>query len=906
MEDWEKERAREQLRDAERERGGGLEFNFDEAPKTGLVFEETDDAEAPYFDDEEATFVETEEKTEESVAVKEELPSAEEPMGCESQSKTVPEEKIRSVDDEEFEIPDTFDERGASFDGYVSTIWKTYVPRFTEVTDNYNYIADNSLAQKSVSAQRIDSGNDPAPSTEGAANRTVSVKVEQLTALADVDESDPTAELDHDIDQAVVVNVGSGTDSAIENDTINVFKFPTEGEGKVKEEETEEDRTRRNIAELTGHKWQTDDGNAEEPSSSETVDESSPEVLDTENETEEKSAFSTDAWSDTVPDSEKLSEVYAADDSAEAEEETPKNVSNKKVSASDTSEYNSFATRDVFKDRFLDTTMAVKLRLIVAVLLGAFTLVFENLYLFGVQLFEGASVSHGVIDACLICALFLIALPEAVRGLKAFLRGVLAPEFSSALSVILLLVYTLVMAITAPAEVSYPLFGFVATILSVNSVIASYCIYYADFAAFKMISDKGIKHVYDTMLTRDMERENLALDGAIDEYKSKTARSFDAGFISDFVKNSSRRYENTKNNAIVLAVTLGVAIVAGAVMLFVGENGAVSGFSSFALVIALASPAFAVMSHKLPFANAEREAIFEGGAIIGERTMYDFAGVDVVAFEDTEVFGTDDVSFKSISLSDGRTDFDDAMRKMSSLFTALGGPLSNVFAKTLNKKYSAAENVVIEDDGAEGLIDGKRVMAGTFDYMQRHGVRTPMRTEPSLGSTKIMYAAEEGEIFAKFTVNYAFSEEFALMLSAMREKGIVPLIYTRDFNISNEFLRFLTSGADVIRVMRRYTPERPKKVFGKISASFVTLKDKTSAVNMLMIARKYSAFQSRLAVTEMLAASVGATLAVVIALCNMTSALPSILLGGWQIIWTAVLAIISVGTFNKRNKDDLK
>ena len=906
MESWEKERAREQLRDAERERGGGLEFNFDEAPKTGLVFEETEDAEAPYLDEEDAA-VEEVKNTEGSKAdVEEELPAAGEPKASEDSLNAEPDRKVRSVEDEEFEIPDSFDESGASFDGYVSTIWKTYVPRFTEVTDNYNYIANNSLAQKSADAHRMDATNNPEPSGEGTGNRTISVKVEQLTALADVDDSDPTAELDHDIDQAVVVNVGSSADASIDNDTINVFKFPTENDGAVKEEETEEDRTRRNIADLTGHKWETPDDGSSETVSAEETDEAESEDTVAEGGEEERAEFSTDAWSDTVPDSEKLSEVYVADDVAEADEQTPKNVSNKKVSAADTSEYNSFATRDVFKDRFLDTTMAVKLRLIVAVLLGAFTLVFENLYLFGVQLFDGASVSYGVIDACLICALFLIALPEAVRGLKAFLRGVLAPEFSSALSVALLLLYTVVMVFNAPSEVSYPLFGFVAAILSVNSVIASYCIYYADFAAFRMISDKGIKHVYDTMLTRDMERENLALDGAIDEYKSKTARSFDAGFISDFVKNSSRRYENTKNNAIVLAVTLGVAIVAGAVMLFVGENGAVSAFSSFALVIALASPAFAVMSHKLPFANAEREAIFEGGAIIGERTMYDFAGVDVVAFEDTEVFGTDDVSFKSISLSDGRTDFDDAMRKMSSLFAALGGPLSNVFAKTLNKKYSAAENVVIEDDGVQGFIDGKRVMAGTFDYMQRHGVRTSMRTEPSLGSTKIMYAAEEGEIFAKFTVNYAFSEEFALMLSAMREKRMVPLIYTRDFNINNELLRFLTSGADVIRVMRRYTPEKPKKVFGKISASFVTLGDKTSAVNMLMIARKYSAFQSRLAVTEMLAASVGATLAVVIALCNMTSALPSILLGGWQIIWTAVLAIISAGTFNKRNKDDLK
>ena len=900
MEGWEKERARVLASEAERERNGGLEFNFDEIPKTGLVFEETEDAEAP--EQTEQTLEQQAPAEAEEQPKPAEEPKAEQTKAEPDKKEAEPMPKERSVDDEEFIIPDSFDMGdGASLDGYVSTIWKTYVPRFTEVTANHNYLADNSLAPKPAQAPAVSREEEPV--TEGPNVQTVVVTVNRVEELSKAQTNDATAELDRDVDDAVVVSIGSGTDSSDDGDaTINVFKFPDERSGEEKVQESEEDIARRNIAALTGHKWQDTEPAEQKLPEAEEVGVEQNDTPPAEQE-DGKNEFSTDAWSDTVPDSEKLSEVYVAEDKNDLEEQTPVGVSDKKVSASDTSEYNSFATRDVFKDRFLDTTMAVKLRLIIAAIFGLATLVLENIYLFGAV---SSALAIGVVDACLIAALFLISLPETARGAKAFLRGILAPEFCSAVSVLSLFTYTLTMVFAAPEGVTYPLFGFVAAVMSINSILASYCMYYADFSSFKKISDKGIKHVYDIKLTREMERENMALDGAIDEYKSKTARSFDAEFISDFVKNSSRRYENTKNNAIILALTLGVAFVAGAVMFFVGDSGLVSGFSTFALIVALATPAFAVMSHKLPFASAEREASAENGAIIGERTMYDFAGVDVVAFEDTEVFGTEDVTFKSISLSDGRADFNDAMRKMSSLFSALGGPLCNVFAQSLNKKYPAAENVVIEDDGAEGTIDGKRVMAGNADYMQRHGVNLPMRNETSVGSMRIMYAAENGEIFAKFTVNYAFSEEFALMLAAMREKGIVPLIYTRDFNINNEFLRFLTSGADVIRVMRRYLPERPRTVFGKISASFVTLGDKTSAVNMLLLAGKYVAFQSRLAVTEMLAASVGATLGVVIALCNMTSVLPSILLGGWQIIWTVVLAIISARTFNKHSKDDYK
>ena len=880
----------------EREARRGLEFNFDgdKLPKTALVFEETDDAEA--CDEEEIStpsFAAEANEEPETPVVEREQKEVKEAV---SEAPAAP----RSVEDEEFEIPDTFvvsEEFDTPLDNYVSTICKTYVPRFTEVTANHNYFADNSLLrEKEKQLQREKEASVSAePRAEQSAPSPVSVTVEDACGRASDDENDPTAEVDHEVKDAVVVSIGSSAHESELGDTLNVFKFPEEHEGEAPEEESEEERTKRVITKLTGHRWdapKAEDAPLSESDSDDGAQDSAP-------------AYSTDSWSNTVPDDEKLSEVYAEEEK-HSEKDDPKGVSTKKVSASDTTEYNSFAMRDVFKDRFLDSKMAVKLRLIVAALLGVAALLFENLYLFGVELFGGAVISVAVIDACLIAALFMIALPEALRGIKAASRGILAPEICSTAAILSLFAYTLTMSFIAPEGVSYPLFGFVAAILSFNSMIATHCMHSANFEAFKSVSEKGIKHVYDTRLTRELERENMALDGAVDEYKSKIARGFDTGFISDFVTNSGKRYENTRNNAIVLAVSFGVALVAGVVMLFVGELGAVSGLSTFALVIALASPAFAVMSHKLPFARAEREVQRDGGAIIGERTMYDFAGVDVVAFEDTEVFGTDDVSFKSISLSDRRGDFNEAMRKMSSLFAAIGGPLSNVFAETLNKKYPAAEDVIIEDDGAEGTIDGKRVMAGNVDYMVRHGVKIPLRNESSVGSTRIMYAAEDGELFAKFTVNYAFSEEFALMLSAMRQRGIVPLVYTRDFNVNNEFLQFLTSGADAIRVMRRYSPDKPRTVYGRISAGFVTLGDKTSFVNMLLVARRYVGFQSRIAVTEALAAAVGATLAAVIALCNMTTALPSALLGGWQLVWTAVLAIISARTFNKQDKDSSK
>ena len=408
------------------------------------------------------------------------------------------------------------------------------------------------------------------------------------------------------------------------------------------------------------------------------------------------------------------------------------------------------------------------------------------------------------------------------------------------------------------------------------------------------------KTIIDKPLTRTLELENIALDGVIDEYKSRCARFYDTPFVSKFHANCSKNAEKTKNNLIILAISFGIALVGGCVMLFI--EGPVSALSTFALVVSFSIPAFSILSHKLPYSDVQKDSVMENSAVIGEKALFDYSGVDVIAFEDTEVFGPDDVTLKSAS--DRRSDYLETMKKMASLFAAVGGPLRRVFENTLNKQYSPAKNVEIEDDGVLGVVEGECVMAGTADYMRRHGVKIPSTNDIKVGSTRIIYAASNGEFFATFTVHYSFSEDFALLLSSMRERGIVPLVYTRDFNINNEFMRMLTGGSDVIRVIRKYTPIKEKRVYSKIDSAMVTRSDKTSAINLILSSKKYAQFQSLVGVIELSACAAGAALAVLISLGNMTASIPTIILALWQFGWSVALAIMSKKTFTTRKKEN--
>ena len=72
--------------------------------------------------------------------------------------------------------------------------------------------------------------------------------------------------------------------------------------------------------------------------------------------------------------------------------------------------------------------------------------------------------------------------------------------------------YTVVVYLTE--AVSYPLFGFLYSLLVIASVSASLYRTKADFLAFKVISQNEEKQILDKRLTRELPAENIALEHA--------------------------------------------------------------------------------------------------------------------------------------------------------------------------------------------------------------------------------------------------------------------------------------------------------------------------------------------------------------------------------------------------------
>ena len=809
---------------------GTIELEFNNT-HTGLVFE--DDSCAPV----------------EPEAVEEPAPILEEASSPAAEEPT-------PLAPEEFEIPDSR-EVNASFDrinreAEKTKIFTTYIPRFTEASENYR-MAGEKPAEQAV--------------TDTASH----------TVYENPDGNiDPTAELSaEDEAEAVIVTAERGVKLEEYAESISIFKFSGEDSALYAD---------------------AAENNAE------TVADEVSEVSDDDTTETSRSPVGLNDFSSYVfaeaakPQDAELLPALANEPREDASQMPSPDAPKEKDKKRRSSEYTAFYQRDSFKDRFLDSILSVRIRLASVILLSLAILVFENIGYLGVDLASMLGLSRvpyaiHVIDLQFSICIFLLALPEVTLALVGLRKRTVAPELSLIVSMAFVALFSVANILVLPEKPLYV--GFILAVQVCVVVVGSCLRYLADFSAFKSTSKNTEKHVVDISMTSSLPKENHALDGAVDSYKSRTVRLFRASFITDFFKRTGKRTESSATNLTVILTSLGISLVSAAVAYFL-LDGWISAAYALALTYLIGAPVVLALSHKLPYHRAQKIAGADKTVIVGESSLFEYKDADVITFLDTEIFGADDVVLKRFMLYGDRENVARAMKLMSALFSSVGGPLDNIFASTLDKRVLPAENVTIEDDGVKGIVDGKVVCAGNYEYMLRHGVisaRDEKSSDNGADTTKVMYAAEDGALIAKFYVRYSFSEEFSSLFTELRKNGIVPLVYTRDPNVNNELMKALTIGQGGIRVLKQNdVPLSAEESVLNCSAGIVTFKDKISAIKTVLLAKRYSTLQGAISVLAYILMAVGLGASIVLTFMRVGS--PSLFLAVWHLVGYLALVIM--------------
>ena len=758
---------------------------------------------------------------------------------------------------------------------------KYYVPRFTEVSERYRLKGDARIRERLGIKSPV---------------------FDETESNPDEIKLDPTAEFEEDVNGVIAKTPESGAKDE-SDESLNVLKFTDEERDAI---DLEAEREREEIKKLLRPEPK------EEPKE-EPVEEISEEEIEG---TDEK----TEAEELTIPDPEESDDfgVYDFSGSADEDEDAPEGIDETAVGAKGKKaknvEFNNPKERDSFKDKFLDSLISIKIRTGATLVFALALLVLEILSASKVITFKllESSTSYGllaVVDFLLAACIFIMSLPETIKAVRRLIGKTVMPELLPLPAFAVLGLYTLTVVLTGAT--SYPLFGLLFATVALPALSASLYRTKANFIAFKKISQDEDKQVIDKKNTRELGQENAALDGVVDEYKSKIVRTFRASFISDFFKNSDLAAVPLTHIGLIFGIPFGIGIVASLVAYFLTWSP-VTALAVLALTVMLGCPAFAIIANKVSYFHTQRAALLCDSVAIGEDAYHNFSSVDVFAFDDDDLFGPDDVNLKRFMLYGERDSMERVMRQMCALFAAVGGPLDYMFSNIIDNRvrHKTATNMIIEDDGICGDVAGHRIFAGSEDYMRRNGIAIPAAaTAPesgvSLDTIKIMYAAEDGEVSAKFHIRYSFSEEFTMALPSLREAGIIPLVYTRDPNISGELVETLTAGTSCIRVVKLYRPLKEEKVYPRVSASMVTYGDKLDAASMIVLSKKYRNFSLHVRFAEICAMSVGVALALVLSVIGFgrVTTIAAVL---WQTVWCVAMRVASRVAFLKdaRKKDN--
>ena len=760
--------------------------------------------------------------------------------------------------------------------------WRAYVPRFTEVSERYRMRGDARIRQRL--------GLKPLPNS--------------IMEDAEEETLDPTAEFEEDLN-GVEAKVPENKVEDESDESISVMKFSTDDS-----EETPEEKQVRvdieNLLKVDDYTLEDKAEEAEEAQDDEVVEETEETNEEIPEIAEEEESVMADPDDDAfgVFDFNSKTAHDEIEDAPEGASDTPVST---KTGKGREHEFTNPNQRDSFKDKFLDSIMSVKIRLAASAIFAFALFLIEILCAtksISYKLLPGATsyTTLALVDFMLAACIFVVALPEIIRSLKYLGKKNLMPDVLPVPAFLVLGAYTLTVGLTNAT--AYPLFGLLFAFVSIPTLLAALYRTQADFISFKMISQPEDKHIIDKKNTREMGPENMALDGIVDEYKSKTARTFRTSFVSDFFKNSTGTPVLTKHIAFIFGIPFGTALVASAVAYFLSWNP-VTAVAVLALTVMLGCPAYAILANKVSFFFTQKAAELSDSTAIGEDAYHNFSAVDVFAFDDTDMFGPDDVNLKRFMLYGERENMEKVMRQMCALFASVGGPLDYMFSNAIDNRarHKSAENVIIEDDGICGDVAGHRICAGSEDYMRRNGIALPStavsaESGVSLDTIKVMYAAEDGEVYAKFYIRYSFSEEFTMILSSLREAGITPLVYSRDPNVSNELLDTFTTGSGTIRVVKLYNPLGEEKVYSRVSASMVTYGDKLDAANMVLLSKKYKKFSDYIRFSEICGMSVGVVLALVLSFIGF-SRLTVIISAIWQVVWCLGLHVLSKTIFLK-------
>ena len=200
-------------------------------------------------------------------------------------------------------------------------------------------------------------------------------------------------------------------------------------------------------------------------------------------------------------------------------------------------------------------------------------------------------------------------------------------------------------------------------------------------------------------------------------------------------------------------------------------------------------PAGILIAYAKPFSALARRLYRAGAAIAGWQGARILSGEAGLIVEDADLFPTQNVTQGGMKLYGSRP-APMVIGYANAVVQTAGSGLVPLFEQMMHdqngRRYTVDTFRRYEGGGLGATIRGDVVLMGSIAFMKLMRVRVPEGTRLK----QAVYLSVNGELTAVFALNYAPAESVRAGLSAVLRAGsLVPVLATRDFMITPQFLK---------------------------------------------------------------------------------------------------------------------
>lgn len=563
--------------------------------------------------------------------------------------------------------------------------------------------------------------------------------------------------------------------------------------------------------------------------------------------------------------------------------------------------YNEYSSRNqvaAFARKFVSEGSLCTLRIVLLAFLCTFLFALENFSLLGYHPagpLAGRDMQVALhLFSVLLCA--IASIPVFSRAWHQLFARRVTAELYPAILLILAVIYDVLLFFLAPA--SFVFFGLIPALAALLLAIADQRKVKADFATFRLLSSSGDKLACTVSATGKTDAERVAVadlpEGEESRIVSMKKVGTATGFFHRIVRNCEDSYQNTFLLAAGALVSLGVAIALGIL-----TSSFLVAFYAFALTLSLLLPAVLPLVHRIPAAILSLFAANNHCAVVGEVSALEYSDAAAMTFEDSHAFPAKNMRIQRIKLYNDSA-LDRVLYQVSSLFSTVGGPLDGVFRASTAELGISEETTLLSVDqgGLCALVDGREIRVGGGEYMLDHAVHVFYDPEDERllagGKISVMFAAEDGQLVAKFYVRYKMDAAFEKSVEALARRGVRTLIRTYDPNLSDELIDKISYTADFgPRILKKEISQQNDIAVPQMNSGLVTKSATPDLLRTLFACRRTVRLVRAGSIAAYALFGVGFVGSVLLAAFSLLGAIPSAFFAGYQLAVSLLYFLVS-------------